>query len=141
MLAYRKQKNLAFTRGRPETKNDGCFAEQKNWSVARRFTGYYRLEGQETVDIMNEMYGLLSLYINYFMPSQKLISKTRDGAHVSRKHDAGLTPYRRIMLEAGISVDIKSRLTETFENLDVLELRREIGRLQDLLRHKAVPNK
>ena len=141
LLAYCKQKNLVFTRGRPETKNDGCFVEQKNWSVARRFTGYYRFEGQETVDIMNEMYGLLSLYINYFMPSQKLISKTRDGAHVSRKHDAGLTPYRRIMLEAGISADIKSRLTETFENLDVLELRREIGRLQDILRHKAVPNK
>ena len=84
---------------------------------------------------------MLSLYINYFMPSQKLISKTRDGARVSRKHDAGLTPYRRIMEEAGMSADIKSRLTETFENLDVLELRREIGELQDILRHKAAPNK
>jgi hypothetical protein len=141
LLDYCKQKNLVFTRGRPETKNDGCFVEQKNWSVARRFTGYYRFEGQETVDIMNEMYGLLSVYINYFMPSQKLISKTRDGAHISRKHDAGLTPYRRIMGDTDISADIKSRLTETFENLDVLELRRKIGELQDILRRKAVPNK
>jgi hypothetical protein len=141
LLAYCKQKDLVFTRGRPETKNDGCFVEQKNWSVARRFTGYYRFEGQETVDIMNGMYDLLSAYINYFMPSQKLIAKTRDGAHISRKHDAGLTPYRRIMGEADASVDIKSRLTDTFENLDVLGLRRKVGELQDILRRKAVPNK
>jgi hypothetical protein len=109
--------------------------------VARRFTGYCRFEGQENVDIMNDMYGLLSMYINYFMPSQELISKTRDGAHVSREHDAGLTPYRRIMGEAGVSSGIKNRLTETFENLDVWELRLKIGELQDILRHKAVPNK
>jgi len=141
LLAYCKQKDLVFTRGRPETKNDGCFVEQKNWSVARRFTGYYRFEGQEAVDILNEMYGLLSMYINYFMPSQKLTAKTRDGARVSRKHDTGLTPYRRIIGEAGISADIKSRLTDTFENLDVCELRLKIGELQDILRHKAVPNK
>jgi hypothetical protein len=31
LLAYCKQNNLVFTRGRPERKNDGCFAEQKNW--------------------------------------------------------------------------------------------------------------
>jgi len=141
LLAYCKQKDLVFTRGRPETKNDGCFVEQKNWSVARRFTGYYRFEGQEAVDILNEMYGLLSMYINYFMPSQKLTGKTRDGARVSRKYDTGLTPYRRIIGEAGISADIKSRLTDTFENLDVWELRLKIGELQDILRHKAVPNK
>jgi hypothetical protein len=141
LLAYCRRNGLVFTRGRPETKNDGCFVEQKNWSVARRFTGYYRFEGQGTVDIMNEMYGLLSMYVNYFMPSQKLISKTRDGARVSRKHDAGLTPYRRIMGDAGISADIKDRLTETFEKLDVWELRRKVGEFQDILRLKAVPNK
>jgi hypothetical protein len=141
LLAYCKQKDLVFTRGRPETKNDGCFVEQKNWSVARRFAGYYRFEGQETVDIMNGMYGLLSLYINYFMPSQKLMTKTRDGARISRKHDAGLTPYRRIMGEEDISADIKSRLTETFENLDVWELRLKIRELQDILRRGAVPSK
>jgi hypothetical protein len=72
LLAYSEQENIVFTRSRPNTKNDGCFVEGKNWSVVRRFSGYYRFEGQETVDIMNQMYGLLSMYINYFMPSQKL---------------------------------------------------------------------
>jgi hypothetical protein len=141
ILAYCKEKGLIFTRGRPETKNDGCFVEQKNWSVARRFAGYYRFEGQETVDLMNEMYNLLSLYINYFMPSQKLVTKTRDGAHVSRKHDEGFTPYRRIMMDKAIPAAIKEKLTETFEKLDVLELRRKIGELQEALRRKATPTK
>jgi hypothetical protein len=43
--------------------------------------------------------------------------------------------------EAGVSADIKSRLTATFENLDVLGLRRKIGELRDILRRKAAPNK
>ena len=32
---------------------------------------------------------------NYFYPQQKLISKVRDGAKVSRKHDTATTPFHR----------------------------------------------
>lgn len=137
-LAYCKTNDLVFTRGRPNTKNDGCYIEEKNWSVVRRFTAYYRFEGQESVDVLNMMYDLLALYINYFMPSQKLICTTRDGAHVSRKHDKGLTPYRRIMADKTIPVETKDRLTSIFENLDVYELRKQIAHLQDALKRLAV---
>ncbi|MDR2672030.1 MAG: hypothetical protein LBC35_01780 [Coriobacteriales bacterium] len=33
------------------------------------------------MDMLNMMYDLLALYINYFMPSQRLVSKMRDGSH------------------------------------------------------------
>jgi hypothetical protein len=45
------------------------------------------------------------------------------------------------MTRPSVSADIKNKLTEMFENLDVCELRLEIGKLQDILRHEAVPNK
>jgi hypothetical protein len=139
-LAYCNTNDLVFTRGRPHEKNDGCFIEEKNWSVVRRFSGYYRFEGQRAVDMLNMMYDLLALYINYFMPSQKLISKMRDGAHVSRKHDKGLTPYRRIMTDEFISQEVKDKLTTTFKELDVYDLRYQIACLQDELKKMAVPN-
>jgi hypothetical protein len=137
-LAYCKDNDLVFTRGRPYTKNDGCYIEEKNWSVVRRFSAYYRFEGQKAVDVLNMMYDLLALYINYFMPSQKLVLKTRDGAHVSRKHDRGLTPYRRIMADRAISKATKDELTKVFGSLDVFELRKQIAHLQDVLKRLAV---
>lgn len=109
--------------------------------MVRRFTAYYRFEGQRTVDVLNMMYDLLALYINYFMPSQKLVSKTRDGAHVSRKHDKGLTPYRRIMADKSILQKVKDKLTATFKELDAYDLRYQIACLQDELKKMAVPNR
>jgi hypothetical protein len=139
-LAYCNDNDLVFTRGRAYTKNDGCFIEEKNWSVVRRFTGFYRLEGQRAVDVLNMMYGLLGLYINFFMPSQKLLSMTRDGAHVSRRHDKGLTPYRRMMADKDVPEDVKAKLKETSDGLDVLDLRVRIAKLQDVLKKLAVSN-
>ena len=40
LLNYRKQESITFTRGRAGKKNDGCFVEQKNYSVVRRAVGY-----------------------------------------------------------------------------------------------------
>jgi hypothetical protein len=128
-----------FTRGRPNIKNDGCFVEQKNWSVVRRFVGYSRFEGQEATDRLNELYDHVNLYINFFMPSQKLVSVTRDGAHVSRKHDKGLTPYRRVMMEESVPKETKDRLTEVFLSLDVVRLRLDMGNIQSELKELAVP--
>jgi hypothetical protein len=139
-LAYCNDNDLVFTRGRAYTKNDGCFIEEKNWSVVRRFTGFYRFEGQRAVDVLNMMYDLLGLYINFFMPSQKLLSMTRDGAHVSRKHDKGFTPYRRIMADKDVSKDVKAKLKETFDSLDVFDLRVQVAKLQDVLKKLAIPN-
>jgi hypothetical protein len=139
-LTYCTDNDLVFTRGRPETKNDGCFIEEKNWSVVRRFAGYYRFEGQRAVDVLNMMYDLLAFYINFFMPSQKLLSSTRDGARTTRRHDKGLTPYRRIMADKAVCGEVKDRLKETFEGLDVYDLRTQIAELQEELKKLAVPN-
>jgi hypothetical protein len=106
--------------------------------VVRRLSGYYRFEGQHTVDVLNMMYDLLVLYINHFMPSQKLMSKTRDGAHAPRKHDKSPTPHQRIMADESILQEVKNGLTATFKELDVYELRHQIACLQDELKKLAV---
>lgn len=70
-MRYCEAEDLVFTRSRPYAKNDGCFVEEKNWSVARRVVGYGRYEGQAACDLLNEIYERQRILTNYFMPSAK----------------------------------------------------------------------
>jgi hypothetical protein len=45
--------------------------------------------------LLNEIWQLQSKLTNYFYPQQKLISKVRDGAKVSKKYDTAATPFHR----------------------------------------------
>ena len=55
LLRYGKEEKLTFTRGRAWKKNDGCFVEQKNYSVVRRAVGYARYEGGAHLRLLNEL--------------------------------------------------------------------------------------
>jgi len=74
-LKYCRDHKITFTRSRSYKKNDSCFIEQKNYSVIRRAVGYLRYDTDEELGILNELYGYLRLYINYFiMPSSSSVS-------------------------------------------------------------------
>ena len=45
--------------------------------------------------LLNQIWVLQSQLTNYFYPQQKLISKDRDGAKVTKKYDNATTPHRR----------------------------------------------
>jgi hypothetical protein len=74
LLTYCERNKITFTRARPGNKNDGCHVEQKNWSVVRQTVGYHRYSGDLQVDLLNGIYALLGLQINFFSPQQKLIA-------------------------------------------------------------------
>lgn len=134
-MRYCETEDLVFTRSRPYAKNDGCFVEEKNWSVARRAVGYGRYEGQTACDLLNEIYERQRILTNYFMPSAKLIARTRDGSRVVRFHDDPLTPYRRIMAMKGVGKAARDRMRAEFKAADPLRLRMEIRELtQELLK-------
>lgn len=126
---YCKEHDLCFTRSRPNHSNDSCFVEQKNWSVVRQSVGYERFEGQDTVELLNQFYEHLRLYNNFFLPSQKLISKQRQGGKVSKKHDFAVTPYRRLMLDPNVDELDKTALESTFLSLNLLQIREEMDKL------------
>ncbi len=46
---------------------------------------------------MNKLYKVLRLYTNFFLPSQKLIEKTREGSKVTKKYDKPKIPYLRVI--------------------------------------------
>jgi hypothetical protein len=47
--------------------------------------------------ILNELYGYLRLYTNFFQPVMKLVEKTRVGSKVKKRYDQARTPYQRVL--------------------------------------------
>ncbi|BEP52565.1 MULTISPECIES: hypothetical protein [Variovorax] len=92
--------------------------EQKNGVVVRRLVGYGRLSGREATKALARLYESSRLYINFFQPSFKLKSKTRDGAHVHKVYFAPATPCERIVAHRGVVPAIKEKLTAQFKRLD-----------------------
>lgn len=72
---YCEAEGVTFTRSRPYRKNDSCFVEQRNYTAVRRNVGYMRYDTEEELDILNRLYSVLCPYINFFLPTMKLVEK------------------------------------------------------------------
>jgi hypothetical protein len=105
LLQWCDKNKITFTRARPGNKNDNCHVEQKNWAVVRTVVGYHRYDTAAEMLLLNEIWQLQSKLTNYFYPQQKLISKARDGAKVSKKYDTAATPFHRVIGHPVTTVD------------------------------------
>ena len=122
LLAYCQDQKLEFTRSRAYQKNDQAWIEQKNGAVVRRFVGYERLTGLPTGQCLARLYQMVRRYVNYFQPSFKLKSKTREGAKVRKLYHAPATPCERLLAHPSISAAAKESLRAPLASLDPLEL-------------------
>lgn len=145
LLTYCTDNKITFTRSRPGRKNDNAHVEQKNWSVVRQAVGYLRYDTPAELEALNRLYQSLRLMTNFFSPQQKLISKTRDGAKVIKKHDRAKTPYQRLLARNDIPQSTKDNLTRWYDQLNPAQIRRDIAarqqRLFDLAAAKGHPNR
>jgi len=142
LIRYCKEHEITFTRSRPYRKNDSCFVEQKNWSVIRRTVGYSRYDTDKELNILNELYSYLRLYVNFFQPVRKLIKKERIGSKVIKRYDEAKTPYRRVLASPDIKDEVKVKLRKEYDMLNPAELKRKITKLQNkLLKLNALKQK
>jgi hypothetical protein len=132
LLEFCQKNHITFTRSRAYKKNDQAHIEEKNGSIIRRIVGYDRYEGIIAYNALECLYKVLRLYVNFFQPSLKLISRTRDGAKVTKKYDKAKTPYQRIMNSPQVLEEIKSKLKNEFESLDPVFLLAELKKLQNI---------
>jgi len=130
---YCTDEEITFTRTRAGRKNDNCHVEQKNWSIVRRMSGYERFEGAEACQELNNLYAVARDYVNFFMPSMKLVEKVRDGARVTKRYDKAQTPYERVLASPDVPKAVKTKLRKRYATLNLAELKREIERAQKRL--------
>lgn len=133
LLKFCTEGEITFTRARSYRKNDNCFVEQKNYTVVRRAVGYCRYDTEEQRNILNELYGHLRFYTNFFQPVMKLIEKTRIGSKVIKKYDKPRTPYQRVLESTLVPEDKKQQLRQQYAILNPAELKRKITKLQQKL--------
>lgn len=138
LYRYCLQNRITFTRARKYRKNDNCYVEQKNYSVVRKYVWYLRYDTEGELMIIKELYSYLRLYINFFLPVMKQVSKERIGSKVIKKYDKAKTPYQRVLESPYVPEDKKEALRRQYETLNPAELHRQIQRLQNLLYKTAL---
>jgi hypothetical protein len=126
LFKYCQDEGITFTRCRPYRKNDQAHVEQKNWSVVRRLIGYERYETEEELETLQTIYNDWRLFVNFFQPVLKIVSKERIGSKVKKQYDTASTPYRRALTFENISTVDKARLINTYFELNPVSLRNNI---------------
>jgi len=134
LFRYTQQQGFAFSRSRPNKKNDNCLVEQKNWTHVKKYLGYHRYDTSSELNAINSLYqNELRLYKNFFQPIIKLVSKEKIGGHLRRRYDFPKTPYQRTMESNQIDEKKKRELKTIYESLNPAELKRRIDQKLNLL--------
>ena len=127
LYTYCLKEKITFTRSRAYKKNDSCHVEQKNGNVVRRLVGYDRYASKAAYQCLARIYDSVRLYMNFFQPTMKLVTKTRHGAKVNKVYDTARTPYQRL-LEAGVLTEAKQQeLAATYHGLNPVRLLKQIN--------------
>jgi hypothetical protein len=138
VLNYCQSHKFELTRSRAYKKNDQAWIEQKNGAVVRKLVGYGRLEGAAATAALAELHDVARLYVNFFQPSFKLKSKTREGAKVVKKYHVPATPYERLLSDDRVTDKCKMELRQAFSALDPVQLLSRIREAQRNLSQKEV---
>jgi len=135
---------IQFTRGRPYKKDDNAHIEQKNYTHVRKIFGYVRYDSQAAQQAINEVYqNELRILQNLFLPSMKLIQKTRVGSKLKRRYDKPKTPLERLLhcpQADPVKVQELKRLrnkTDPFELAKRLE--QKLERIYQMANHRVSP--
>ena len=96
LYRYCQAHQIQFTRGRPYKKDDNAHIEQKNWTHVRKLVGYERYDSTAALAALNGLYDDLRLLQNLWLPSVKLMKKTRVGSRLRRQYDPPQTPFERV---------------------------------------------
>ena len=143
MLDYCKNQIpvIQLSRSRAGKKNDNCYVEQKNFDTIRKLIGYARYSTQEMLATLNKLYAVHGLLINYFYPSQKLVSKVRNGSKITKIYDAPQSPAVRLLNHPAVEEQTKLAILAKRHSLDPIDLSLQADSLvNNLLRLLAQEN-
>ncbi len=126
---HNRKTSIQFTSSRPYKKNDNAHIEQKNWTHVRQWLGYRRFEDPDIVPLLNDLYkNEWRLFLNFFLPSVKLLDKQRIRSRIVKKHDLPKTPYQRVLESPYVLEQTKQSLKDLFQTLNPFDLRDAIDR-------------
>ena len=94
--------------------------------MVRNVIGYDRLETETEWLLLKAIYTDLRLYVNFFQPVLKLVSKERLGDNLIKRYDTAATPFQRVSVSPFISDNVKVYLRLQYARLNPVTLRNRI---------------
>jgi hypothetical protein len=84
------------------------------------------------MDALAAFYRFLCPLLNFFMPTLKLVSKTRVGSKIKKLYDKKVvSPYQRLLASPDLCSEAKAELTRRFALYDPVILQREVHNTVD----------
>jgi hypothetical protein len=127
-------RDIEQTRSRPYRKNDQATVESKNNHVVRKHAFYWRYDTPTELLLLNELWPLVSLRLNFFTPTRKPVgyTTTADGRR-RRVYDDPKTPWQRVLAAGTLTDDQIANATARVQGVNPADLTRQINQIQTQL--------
>jgi hypothetical protein len=124
-------RDIEQTRSRPYQKNDQAHVESKNNHVVRKHAFYWRYDTEQELELLNRLWRLVSLRVNFFTPTKKAVgyTTTADGRR-KRIYDKPATPWQRLKTSDVLDIQGLSNLAARIEGINPADLTRQINTIQ-----------
>lgn len=124
-------RDIEQTRSRPCQKNDQAHVESKNNHVVRKHAFYWRYDTGAELELLNQLWELVSLRPHFFTPPKKIIGYTTTAnGRRSRVSDRPATPWQRLQASGVLDTHQLSDLAARIEGINPADLTRQINDIQ-----------
>ena len=134
LAGWLQKRDIAFTRSRPYKKNDQATVESKNNHVVRKHAFYWRYDTAEELKLLNELWELVCLRLNFFTPTRKPVGydQTGDGRR-KRLYDKPATPWQRVKASGVLTDTRQAAVEQRIAGVNPADLTRQINHIQTRL--------
>lgn len=134
LVQWCAERAIFMTRARAHTSNDNAHVEQKNGDIVRKSAFRYRYDTAEELALLSELWQLVNLRKNLFLPTKKATGWTTTKAgRTTRVYDAPKTPLARLRETSALTDEKNHELQMLYERTNPAELTRNINRIQQEL--------
>jgi transposase InsO family protein len=131
VAGWLQARDIAQTRSRPYQKNDQAHVESKNNHVVRKHAFYWRYDTAAELELLNRLWQLVSLRLNFFTPTKKATGYTTTAAgHRRRVYDTPATPWQRLTASGVLDAQQLSETEARIEGINPADLTRQINTIQ-----------
>lgn len=124
-------RDIAQTRSRPYRKNDQATVESKNNHVVRKHAFYWRYDTPEELALLNELWRLVSLRLNFFTPTKKPTGyATAANGRRKRLYDKPATPWQRVLASGLLTSEQSAVVAARVAGINPADLTRQINQIQ-----------
>jgi hypothetical protein len=99
--------------------------------VVRKHAFYWRYDTPKELELLNRLWRLVSLRLNFFTPTKKAVgyTTTTDGRK-KRIYDKPATPWQRLQTSGVIDKQHLSKVSTRIEGINPADLTRQINAIQ-----------